>query len=101
MADRHGYECYELLKMGRILGLSQYWEFEVLHAIRFTMCFRLVDFYLRRTHLFLAEKDHGESQRQLITETFAKILGWSKEQQNEEFRLLQSHHELEMSWLVK
>jgi glycerol-3-phosphate dehydrogenase len=98
LAQRHGFEGLDILKEGEDAGLSQPWEMEALFACRYTMCFHLKDFMLRRVPLFLALKDHGFSFLEGITRVMAAELSWNKDKAEEELRLYKDHLKFEMGW---
>ena len=79
-------------------GGSEILELEVEYAIKNTMCFHLSDFYLRRTHLFLAHKDNGHHLLDRVSHRMADLLGWSETQRKEEIARLEQHEKSEMSW---
>ncbi len=74
------------------------WEIEAVHAIHQTMCFGLVDFYVRRSPLFLARRDHGLPLIALLSKVFARELSWSDSRRQEEAASLQSYVRNELSW---
>jgi glycerol-3-phosphate dehydrogenase len=104
LADRHGEEAEDILRMynSRVLKETlsgqELWNFEAHHAIDQTMCLGLRDFFLRRTPLFLAEKDHGWSFRESLADLFAERLGWTDTEREEQLLTLNSHLNSEMAW---
>ena len=62
------------------------------------MCLHLKDFFLRRTHLFLAEKDNGQSQFEPVSKRMAELLDWTDEQRKQEIKDLENHKKNEMNW---
>ena len=94
-ADRHGQEVWEILKVHKA---KSYWETEALHAIDQTMCVSLRDFYMRRTHLFLAMKDHGLSLLPQLARQFEIRLGWSEHQKQSQMDLLKNQMRHELQW---
>jgi glycerol-3-phosphate dehydrogenase len=115
LIDRHGGEALALLERGeaqRITGsdgLSTYgrnaderiFALEARHAIRETMCFKLVDFYQRRTPLFLARVDHGLSLIAFLSRVFAQELGWSDSKRQEEASAVQTQIRRDLGWKQK
>jgi glycerol-3-phosphate dehydrogenase len=97
LVSRHGMEAYEMIKEGCENKLS-IWEMEVLHAIRYTMCLNLVDFYTRRSPLFLAEADHGKSLSGILALQMQNELGWSDQERENQKRMLESHIASELAW---
>jgi glycerol-3-phosphate dehydrogenase len=75
LAFRYGLESDEIIAQ---YGADKtYWQLEAYQAIRTTMCFNLVDFFVRRVPLMLAYSDHGLSLLPEISEVFKAELGWS------------------------
>lgn len=74
------------------------WKAELIHAVRTTMCMRLVDFYLRRTPLFLSEKDHGLAMVEELADCMGAELNWSAEEKALQIQLLEQHLKTEMGW---
>lgn len=103
---RHGEEALEILEnelrhRALPIGLSseeKYWALEARHAIHQTMCMNLVDFYARRTHLFLARADHGLIHIAMLSKVFAHELGWSDAKRQEEAAGLQAYIRRELAW---
>ena len=106
LAGRHGLEGLDLLEEARkhhAIGAHStsdevLWTAEAHHAIHQTMCLNLVDFYVRRSPLFLARQDHGLPLIALISRVFAKDLGWSDSKRQAEAVALQSYVQKELSW---
>lgn len=100
LVDRHGAEAIELLKdlPTTKVSISIFWQVEVHHAIQHTMCLRLVDFYLRRTPLFLSYADNGQNWIHPIADLFAEHLTWTDEKKKQNIQQLMDHFKLEMSW---
>lgn len=107
LAERHGMEAYDILLryLPELSGRYQsedelFYGLEVLHAIDKTMCLNLVDFVFRRTHLFLAERDHGERFWHFVSEIMAARLGWSDEQRLDQINALQKQILFELEWRI-
>lgn len=103
LVERHGEEAWEILRDGgSALKLSdeqqKFISVEARHAIRNTMCMNLVDFYTRRTPLFLAHKDHGVSLLNVIGNVFQEEFSWSDARKQEEFQKVQGHIDRELAW---
>lgn len=106
LAGRHGLEAYDLLERSRRAhqtGAHQssdevLWTAEAHHAIHQTMCLGLIDFYVRRSPLFLAHHDHGLPLIALISRVFAKELGWSDSKRQEEAAAVQAYVRSELDW---
>jgi glycerol-3-phosphate dehydrogenase len=98
LAERYGFEAYEILKNGRSQNLSGAWEMEAAFAIQNTMCLHLRDFMLRRTPLFLARTDHGFPLVDAIAQVFAKEFNWSDSRIKDEKNLYNEHLTFEMGW---
>ena len=102
LALRHGNEVFSLLhehlpKCETYKGDTKLWALELHHAIATTMCLSLRDFVLRRTPLFLSEKDQGQKDYEL----WQQIL--SEEISNNEFSTqslppLSGHIDRELNW---
>jgi glycerol-3-phosphate dehydrogenase len=74
------------------------WGAEARFAIQQTMCMHLVDFYARRTPLFLARMDHGLSLLQHLSQVFAAELNWDDQRRQEEVAAVQSYVRHELAW---
>lgn len=104
--ERHGLEAEDLArKLVLRRGLRpedserlHFWQAEAEHAIEQTMCLRLVDFYLRRTPLFLSEPDHGFTFIQALGEVFAQKLNLNEHQLKQQIDALHSYLKFEMGW---
>lgn len=106
LVGRHGLEALKLLEKDQRHGpdsreLSseeRVWVMEARHAIQTSMCLHLIDFYARRTHLFLARPDHGLIHMKLLSSVFASELGWSDSKRQEEEEALRIYVRRELSW---
>lgn len=106
LVGRHGMEALRILeseKGGRPNVQSwtsdeRFWAMEARHAIATSMCAHLVDFYARRTHLFLARADHGLIYLNHLSEVFAAELGWSDSKRQEEESALRHYVKRELAW---
>lgn len=103
MIERHGFEAFEIIKAhGKEIKGSDPWEMawqmEARHAIENTMCLTLRDFYLRRSPLFLAHKDHGFQYLNAINTVFREAFGLSKDEEHQQLAELRAHLEKEMGW---
>lgn len=78
LAERHSLEAKAILET--YPTSYSYWQLEAAHAIDKAMCFNLVDFFTRRTPLFLADKNHGLQYLEEITDIFAEKLFWNADQ---------------------
>lgn len=98
LIERHGAEVFEFEKFKSDLSSfsrsEKMWGYEALHAKENTMCLSLQDFFLRRTHLFLSQRDHGQSFEKLISPLFKGIAP----QLESSSYSLQSCIEKELSW---
>jgi glycerol-3-phosphate dehydrogenase len=97
LVSRHGMEAYEMIREGCEHKLSL-WEMEIIHAIRHTMCINLVDFYTRRSPLFLAETNHGISLSGILALQMQNELGWSDEDRELQKQMLDSYIARELAW---
>ncbi len=100
LAARHGMEAEDMLHAANASGSSDeiLWTVEAHHAIHHTMCLNLVDFYVRRSPLFLARKDHGLPLIALISRVFAQELGWSDSKRQQEAASVQAYVRKELGW---
>ncbi len=101
LVERHGMEALDLIKEHRwhIKNKeSLLWILEAHHAIDNEMCFHLIDFYLRRTPLFLTNRDNGLSHLEEVSRVFAEKLGWSIPEVKEEQAKIHEHIAHEMGW---
>lgn len=107
LASRHGLEALNLLRNSEThvspiaSSEDRMWTAEAIHAIRETMCFNLVDFYVRRSPLFLSRPDHGLHLVALISRVFAVELGWTDSKRQSELAGLQAYMRGELNWKTK
>jgi glycerol-3-phosphate dehydrogenase len=93
---RHGEEALHLFqKWGHN---RTYWAYEALHALDSTMCLNIVDFFIRRTPLFLANQDHGQQILPEILPLFQEFLGWSDQQTQQQIQKYHEFCEKELAW---
>ena len=105
MIGRHGAEAYDILDdvcrgreaPGDTMD-AKLWAMEARFAVRETMCMSLIDFYVRRTPLFLARADHGMAHIGLLSHVFAGNLGWSDSKRQEQAQALRNYIEHELAW---
>ena len=74
------------------------WMAEAFFAIHETMCLNLVDFYWRRSPLFLSFKDHGRQFIPWVSRVFAHFYGWSEEELKRQKSHLEMEIKKELSW---
>ena len=102
LVGRHGAEAHALLNRGVAIPTHSrdelLWAMEARHAITQTMCLSLVDFYVRRSPLFLSRRDHGRPLIPFLGDAFAADLGWSDSKRQEEIDRLNRFIESELSW---
>lgn len=100
--ERHGEECLEFLFKELPIKIEdpeeRYWALEAAHAINTTNCFNLVDFYWRRSPLFLSRKDHGLNFLESIKSIFRFELGYSDTVLNTQKLELERQIKLELDW---
>ena len=108
LVGRHAEEALEMLleerAIGRTLGWKseeRLWAIEAQHAIRNTMCLGLVDFYSRRSPLFLARPDHGLPFVFHLGQVFAQQLGWTDSRRQQEEKALHDYIKHELAWKQK
>lgn len=93
---RHGEEALHLF---RKWGCDRtYWAYEALHALDSTMCLNIVDFFIRRTPLFLANQDHGKQILPEILPLFQEFLRWSDQQTQQQVQQYHEFCERELAW---
>ncbi|MCB0385273.1 MAG: FAD-dependent oxidoreductase, partial [Bdellovibrionales bacterium] len=102
--DRHGGEAEQLMQVylnRPTYGDSEarYWEAEALFAMENTMCLHLADFYLRRSPLFLADKQRGAQYLPALMMAFAEHYNWDDARQKEEKERLMAHVRRELAWM--
>lgn len=97
LADRHGMEAESLLLLALKNDLT-YWEIEAHHAIEQTMCFSLLDFYVRRVPLFLSEPDHGLSLLGRLAEFFQVKLHWTDTEKTNQIQKVKTFIDTELHW---
>ncbi len=98
LVDRHGNEAVDLIREFYSRDAKSIWELEAKFAIQNTMCGSLLDFYLRRAPLFLAEKDHGRSLLEPLAKIFQTELGWTEEEKTQKIQEILNHENFELSW---
>lgn len=103
LVSRHGSEAEVILKKiyndyNMYSPNEAMWMGEAHFAIEHTMCMNLVDFYWRRSPLFLAARDHGMKYLSTIVKVFADQLSWSSEQIEEQQDALMLAMQRELSW---
>lgn len=101
LVERHGEEAFEIIENyhRRVRRTDDArWVFEAFHAIDQTMCLNLVDFYLRRSPLFLARQDHGLLLLGPLADTFQSALGWSEDEKKQQVAALHAHIQFELGW---
>lgn len=107
LVERHGMEARDIL-VRYLPNIQQhnpsedemFYGLEALHAIDSTMCVSLTDFVFRRTHLFLAEADHGESVWHFLSKIMASRLGWSDQERLDQINALQKQIAFELEWRI-
>lgn len=96
LIERHGLEAFDMVQsFGRMKTAVEY---EAAHAIMNTMCMNLTDFYFRRVHLFLSEKDHGAEVLARVAAVFKSFLNWTDAQRDEQVRALWALVDKELAW---
>ncbi|MCB0394063.1 MAG: hypothetical protein KDD25_05860, partial [Bdellovibrionales bacterium] len=73
-------------------------DVDILYAIDNTMCVGLLDFYLRRTHLLLAEKGNSLDKAEYVAKRMANYLEWDEARVKKEIEKLLAHVKSEMAW---
>jgi glycerol-3-phosphate dehydrogenase len=96
LAERFGREA-ELICQ-KYPARYSYWQLEAAQAIDSTMCLHLRDFFARRVHLFLADRNHGLRFSDEIGRVFQEKLGWTDSQLKEEMKMLTGYMADEIEW---
>lgn len=96
---RYGAEAAEIYKkFGRN---TSYWKLEALQSIQNTMCFNLLDFYIRRVPLMLSHVDHGLQLIDEIAEVFKAELNWSESEVAKQKQSVNNFISREFAWKEK
>ena len=100
LVSRHGYEALSMLERGQRAGTerSRLASMEAQHAMANQMCLRLIDFYVRRSPLFLADRDHGLPLLDPLAAQFAARYGWSSAKIEEEKRAVRDYVRADLAW---
>lgn len=111
LMERHGEEALSMMETLQAASSGvdmknqtldeRLWGLEARHAIRHTMCLSLVDFYVRRSPLFLARTDHGLPLIASISRVFASEYGWSDSRRHAEMVAVQTYVRQELDWKQK
>lgn len=100
LVGRHGWEAEVILEKGQQFEERSFWQLEARHAVQETLCLNLIDFFLRRTPLFLSRQDHGLPHIDEIAQVFTQELGWSEDEARQQKEQISAHIKAEMSWKV-
>ncbi len=115
LVQRHGAEALELMALSqgqtgprKIVGptgaliddgeAQRVWVAELRHAVRHTQCMGLIDFYVRRSPLFLATRDHGLSLLTHLSAAMADELSWSDRERQEQEAGLRQYIAKDLQW---
>lgn len=96
LISRHGLEAKTILT--NYSDLENLWQKEAAFAIDQTMCHRLIDFYTRRTPLFLSFHDHGLSLIDDVAQVFKVKLSWSDNYKEKQITELKNFIDAELKW---
>jgi len=96
LAQRYGMEAYKLIEENED-DLSV-WQLEAVQSIRHTMCFNLVDFYIRRVPLMLGYRNHGLQFLDEIVEIFQTELDWDDAETKIQLEALKKFINDESNW---
>lgn len=96
LAERYGKEAEVIVS--RYSEDYTYWQLEAAQAIDSTMCLHLRDFFARRTHLFLADRNHGVKHIDEIAQVFQEKMGWSDSRLHDEKHMLTEYMAHEIDW---
>ena len=84
--------------LGEYPQFQTYWQLEAHHAIEKGMCLNLVDFYIRRVPLFLADRNHGLHELDSIALIFQAHYQWSDAKLSEEKHALTKEMARLLGW---
>lgn len=103
LVERHGAEAEDVLQIIKskfhIYSPNEaLWMGEAAFAIEQTMCMNLVDFYWRRSPLFLAARKHGLKYLAPITKVFNDYYKWSPEDVEKNQQQLLDQMQKELAW---
>ncbi len=99
LVARHGMETEHLLSsVENQPQFADMWSVEAIHAIEKTMCMNLLDFFVRRTPLMLARKDHGSGIFEWMGKVFEMHLGWSDEETRAQVGAVHAFIRSEFAW---
>lgn len=105
LISRHGAEAQTLLdKASRPEGASNEevtWSIEARHAMRQTQCVNMVDFYSRRSPLFLSRPDHGLGLVEPLSRVFADELRLSDSGRQQQVAAVRQQIAHELRWKQK
>lgn len=96
LADRYGKEA-EIICDNNPEDYT-YWQLEAAQAIDTTMCLHMRDFFARRVHLFLADRNHGVKHIEEIGKVFQDKMGWSDKRLHDEVHMLTEYMAHEVEW---
>lgn len=96
LTQRYGLEAYKIIEENDE-DLSV-WQLEALQAIHHTMCFNLVDFYVRRVPLMLGYRNHGLQFLDEIVEIFQSELNWNELETKSQLEALRKFVNDESDW---
>jgi glycerol-3-phosphate dehydrogenase len=103
LIERHGDEAEEILRKvhneyNMYSANEAMWMGEAHFAIENSMCHNLVDFYWRRSPLFLAMRDHGMKYLNPLLKVFSERLNWSAAEKEKQQDALMTAMQRELSW---
>lgn len=99
LVERHGEEAFDILRAYPQNSKTGQWALEAEHAISETMCFNLIDFYVRRSPLFLSRRDHGLLMLNEIVSVFQRRLGWTNVEKIQQVTALHEYMQNELKAL--
>ncbi len=104
LVKRHGDEALWIIEKVQSMYPDQspdeaLWTGEAVFAVQETMCLNLVDFYWRRTPLFLSFKDHGYGCVSSVSRVFGDYYGWDKEELKRQQNQLLEQIRGELNWM--
>ncbi|MBO9667961.1 MAG: glycerol-3-phosphate dehydrogenase/oxidase, partial [Bdellovibrio sp.] len=96
LTERYGLEAEEILN--KYDDRYNYWQLEAAQAIDSTMCMHMRDFYARRVHLFLADRNHGVKYIDDVGRVFQEKMGWNDSRLKDEKHMLTEYMAHEVEW---
>lgn len=97
LSERHGAEALQMIH--EFGNKCSYSEYETLHAIQYSLCLNLKDFFARRVPFSLSEKDHGLSKVDEVARVFQMCFSISDEEVSHQKNDFQNYLKNEYRWM--